>query len=132
MAGIMDKIKQMVSKIGAPTESASDYNLLLSYAGEWHPFIWGLMLGLGIRLSEPFPSLRQSILLTALILILYAFTGSKAKKYDLPLEMKDRYLKQIHKEPHYYGGGLILGYFFSYIPEILLKAWRMADNAVIA
>lgn len=109
----------------AAHESGTERDGAFSYAGEWHPFTWGLSLGLAIALSAGVnPALTRSLVGIAAALLVYAYTGRLARakdKTDLP-----KYVyRQIHREPHYFGGGLVIG---AIAGTVLAVVWNLQSG----
>lgn len=86
----------------AGRESASDYNGLFSWAGESHPFIICLALGL----------LGEMSLMVAVAG--YAIRGAESE-HKLS---DDNHIRQIAMEPAYAMGGLAIGYLINRMARI--------------
>jgi len=131
LSGVLAKPKAVVPSVGGKTEGSSEYDLALSYAGEWHPFVWGMSLGVSIGLAEPYPEVQKILLGVALSLMVYAFTGQKAKMKQLSVDVPGYVYRQISREPHYYGGGFILGLGLTRAHNLGLGVWNWAVGAGI-
>jgi len=101
--GIIDKIRTYSQ---ASTESDTEYYGFLSYAVEYHATTWGIGHGIATGAALIVAPVIASHLLTAFAAVtLFVYTGRKSKRIDLA----DKYLTQIKKEPQYYLGSFLVG-----------------------
>lgn len=85
----------------APAEKKSEYNGLLSYAGEWHSLTMGLFIGFVSGAAD-----RPELMMILLgVFIDEEFTEFSGGKLINKLAKRD-----IRKEPWYAAGGSLIGY----------------------
>lgn len=103
---LMRLVEKIRTYSQASTEADTDYYGFLSYAVEWHAFTWGLFLGVatGAGLIVA-PELAQTLLTAFVAIVAWIYTGREPRTIDLD----ERYLRQIKKEPHYFIGAWAIG-----------------------
>lgn len=107
--GVIRILRELATAFGGKDEDSSSYDLAFSYAGEWHPFVWGLFFGVSIGLTKGFPLINTTITLTGVLIGLYAVTGKWAKLRNIGIDPPTYMLRQIRMEFHYYVGGIVIG-----------------------
>jgi|GEM_PF-3270785 len=88
---MIDRIKQAIGQMTAPSESESERDGLLSYAVEWHALILGLAVGLAAGLTQ-----RWELVGIAVAIVL-GVRGAPGR------------LSQLRREPWYALGGVVIG-----------------------